>query len=480
MPIASTTLAIADGGLGVSRQLSRPPAIVGCAQSGTVDTVVLCSTIEDALSTFGYGKLTALAAEYFLRAGGPILCVRATSTSAGSCSAVSAGGSNTSTAVLSVTVATAADDFRVVYRVTRAGANLAALTAAVRISLDSGESFSTEFAVPANGEITIPNTGITTDFADGTFVVGDTFTFTSTAPIWDASALGTALDALEVTTIDHEFVHVAEQVTGATVGTLDTSVGALEASNVYRWFLASSRNQTSGESVSTWQGVLLGTSPGFSAFTSRHGAVAAGYATRLDALWDANLIRSVAWAIGPRLALIRSVGVNGLADHPGRVLSGPLGGIDDGDLIHDLRILTGLDTGRFIGAQSLPGRGGFYSTAVTRAAAGSDFTSVMNVRVVKEAARLSVSILQDYLNSSVRTIAGGKIDPRDADAIDGRVTAALAQDLVASGLTSAVSAQVDRNNNVLSSSQLNFKVRVQPLGYATLIDIDLSLSAQVA
>jgi hypothetical protein len=102
------------------------------------------------------------------------------------------------------------------------------------------------------------------------------------------------------------------------------------------------------------------------------------------------------------------------------------------------------------------------------------------VRVVKEAARLSVSILQDYLNSSVRTIAGGKIDPRDADAIDGRVTAALAQDLVASGLTSAVSAQVDRNNNVLSSSQLNFKVRVQPLGYATLIDIDLSLSAQVA
>jgi len=480
MAIASTTLSIADGGIGVSRQLSRPPAVVGCSSTGTADTVNVIGSVEDAISAFGYGKLTALAAAYLARAGGPVLCVKAASTTPGSCSAVSAGGSNTSTAVLSVTVATAADDFRVVYRVTRAAANLAALTAAVRISLDNGETYSEEFAVPSNGEIVIPNTGITTDFADGTFVVGDTFSFTSTAPIWDSSALGTALDALEVTTIDHEFVHVAEQVTGANVGTLDTSISGLESSNIYRWFLASSRNQTGGESVSTWQGVLLGGSPGFSAFTSRHGAISAGYATTLDALWGANLIRSVAWMIGPRLALVRAVGVNGLADHPGRVLSGPLGGIDDGDLVHDLRILTALDTGRFIGAQSLPGRGGYFSTATTRAAAGSDFTSVMNVRVVKESARLAVSILQDYLNSSVRTIAGGKIDPRDADAIDGRATAALAQDLVASGLASAVSAQVDRNANVLSTSTLSFKVRVQPLGYATTIDIDLSLSAQVA
>ena len=52
--------------------------------------------------------------------------------------------------------------------------------------------------------------------------------------------------------------------------------------------------------------------------------------------------------------------------------------------------------------------------------------------------------------------------------------------LVATGLASAVSAQVDRTNSVLSTSTLNFKVRVQPLGYATTIDIDLSLSATVA
>ena len=70
MGIASTTLAIGDGGLGTSRQLARPPAIVGCSSSGTAATAGLYSSIEDAIAAFGYGKLTALAAEHFASAGG--------------------------------------------------------------------------------------------------------------------------------------------------------------------------------------------------------------------------------------------------------------------------------------------------------------------------------------------------------------------------------------------------------------------------
>jgi hypothetical protein len=76
----------------------------------------------------------------------------------------------------------------------------------------------------------------------------------------------------------------------------------------------------------------------------------------------------------------------------------------------------------------------------------------------------------------VRTITGGKLDPRDADAIDAYVTAALVRDLVTNGLACASSSAVDRTNNVGSTSQLFFKVRVRPLGYATTLDIDLSLS----
>lgn len=477
MGIASTTLAIGDGGLGTSRQLARPPAIVGCSSSGTAATAGLYASIEDVIATFGYGKLVALAAEHFANAGGPLVLVKAASSTAGSCSAVTAGASNTSTAVLTVTTATTRDDFRVKYLVTRAGADLAASTAAVKISLDGGGTYSEEFAVPVDGAITIPNTGIVTDFADGTFVVGDSFTFTATAPIWDTTALGAALDALETTTFDHEFVQVAEHVTGATVGTLDASVSGLESSNTFRWWLGGTRDQSSGESVSTWQGVLVGTSPGFSAFSSRHGAICAAFAEHQDALWGCSMRRNVAWIIGPRLALLREVsGGAGLAEHPGRVRSGALSGIAEGELVHDFRTLTALDTARFMGAQSLPGRAGYYATAMTRATAGSDFTSIMHVRLVKEAARLAVAVTQEYINDNVRTITGGRLDPRDADAIDAYVTAALVRDLVTNGLASAASSAVDRTNNVVSTSQLNFKVRVRPLGYATTLDIDLSLS----
>lgn len=475
MGIASTTLSIGDGGLGVSRQLARPPALVGCSSSGTAATAYLAASYEDAISTFGYGKLTALAAEYFGRVGGPLVMVKATSSTAGSASSVTAVG--TSTAVMTVSTATSVDDFRVKIKVVRAAALLADVTAAVKISLDNGTTYGEEIAVPLSGVLSITNTGLAVTWADGTFVVNDTFAFTATAPIWDTTALGAALDALEATTYDHEFVHVAEHVTGATVGTLNTSISDLEATNVFRWWLAGTRDQSSGESVSTWQGVLLGTSPGFSAFTSRHGAICAAFAEHDDATWGCSMRRNVSWIIGPRLALVREVsGGAGLAEHPGRVRSGALSGIDDGDLVHDFRTLTALDTGRFMGAQSLPGRGGYYATAMTRATAGSDFTSVMHVRIVKEAARLSVSVMQEFINDNVRTITGGLIDPRDADAADAYVGDRLRLDLVESGLASAVTVQVDRTNNVVATSQLNFKVRVRPLGYATLIDIDLALS----
>jgi hypothetical protein len=475
MGIASTTLAIGDGALGTSRQLARPPAIVGCSSSGTAATAGLYSSLEDVIATFGYGKLTALAAEYFGSVGGPLVMVKAASTTAGSASAVTAVG--TSTAVMTVTTSTAVDDFLVKIKVARAGASLAAVTAAVKVSLDNGLSYGEEIAVPLAGVLALTNLGVTVTWADGTFVADDTFAFSTTSPIWDATALGLALDALETTTYGHEFVHVAEHVTGATVSTLDTSVSGLEATNTFRWWLAGTRPEGSAESTSTWQGVLLGTSPGFSAFSSRHGAVCAAFALHYDAVWGCKVRRNVSWLIGPRLALLREVsGGAGLSEHPGRVRSGALSGIDEGDLSHDFRTMTALDTGRFMGAQSLPGRGGYYATAMTRATAGSDFTSIMHVRLVKEAARLAVAVTQEYINDNVRTIAGGKLDPRDADAIDAYVTAALVRDLVTNGLASAASSAVDRTNNIVSTSQLNFKVRVRPLGYATLIDIDLSLS----
>ena len=462
MTIAGITATFADGGLGAARSLARPPAIVGCSSGGTVDTPALIGTVEDAISTFGYGKLVELIALYLALAGGPVVAVKAASTTAGSCSAVTPGSSNTSTAVMTVTTGTARDDLSVKFKVTRAGANLAALTAAVRISYDGGLTYAEEVAVPADGAFTLGNTGIVADFTtDGTFVVDDTFSFTATAPIWSTGALGTALDSLEITSYDHEFVHVAEHVLGSSISTLNDSISSLEASGIYRWHLSSARGQNvaGSESVSTWTGILVGASPGFSAYTSRHGVVCAGEDIVPSPITGVQHRRQVAWMIGPRLALVRAVsGGAGLAEHPGRVKSGPVAGGKDLSLYHDLRTLTTLDSNRFAGLQSLSGRAGYFATARSSAADGSDYTSVMNIRVMKEAARVATLAAGEYLNENVRTITGGKIDPRDADAIDAYVTRCMQRDMVDTGYASTASASVTNTTHYLLRNSTSYGI----------------------
>lgn len=475
--IANITGTIADGGLGAARSLERPPAVVGCSSSGTTDTPTLINSVEDAVSAFGYGKLVELIALYLAIAGGPVVAVKATTATAGSASSVTAAGS--STAVMTVSTSTSRDDYLVKIKVTRAGADLAAATACVRVSYDNGVTYGEEVAVPTSGILTLTNTGLAVTWADGTFVVGDTFAFKGTAPIWDTSGLGTALDSLEITALDHEFVHVAEHVTGATVGTLDTSVSTLESSSVYRWWLGTARDQSTGESVSTWSGVLIGGSPGFSAFTSRHGIVYAGVDLVPAYAVSGQLRRQVGWLVGPRLARLREVsGGAGLAEHPGRVRSGAVVGGVDGALVHDIRVLSTLDSHRFAGLQTLQGRSGYYATARTAAADGSDYTSIMNVRVVKEAARVATIAAGEFLSDNVRTITGGKIDPRDADAIDAYVTAQMVTAMVNTGYASSASAQVNRTDNLVSTQDLRFTVRVRPLGYAGTIELNIGLTSE--
>lgn len=475
--IAGITTTVAQGGLGSVRTLERPPAIVGCSSSGTPYTPTLISSAEDAVAAFGYGKLVELIALYIALAGGPVIAVRATTATAGSATSVTAAG--TGTAVMTVATSTSRDDYFVKILVTRAGADLAAATAAVKVSYDGGTTYGGEIAVPTSGSLTLGNSGLAVEWADGTFVVGDTYSFSATAPIWDTTNLGLALDSLEATSHDHEFVHVAEHVTGATVGTLDTSLSSLEAAGVFRWWLATARGQNSGESVSTWQGVLIGGSPGFSGFTSRHGIVFAGVAAVPAYGVSATLRRQVGWLVGPRLARLRAVsGGAGLAEHPGRVRSGAIEGGAANGLVHDLRTLTTLDAHRFAGLQSIQGRSGYYATARTAAEDGSDFATVMNIRVVKEAARIANLAATEFLNDNVRTITGGLLDPRDADAIDAYVTQQMVAGMVNTGYASAASAQVNRTDNILSTSDLRFKVRVRPLGYATTIELSIGLSAE--
>lgn len=376
---------------------------------------------------------------------------------------------------------TPVDAYEVRIKVTRAAATAGDGTGAVRYSLDGGTTYQPEQPVPTSRAVVLGNSGLTATFSSASLVVGDIYHFWTSAPAWDATTLDAALDALASSAHDHEFVQIAEPVNYTTAGTLKTSIEGLSTAGVYRWGLATARDQGASlqdETVSAWQTELLGASPGFTAFNSKLIAVCAGFAT-LTMLDGSKLRRPVAWIIGPRLARLREVSAgSGLAEHPGRVGSGLLDGIEDGALFHDLRTLTALSSGRFMGAQSFNGRAGYFATSTTMAQAGSDYRTVMNVRVVVEGSRVGINRLQNLINDDFRTVTGGVIDRRDASAVDAYLSGELSDAMVETNLASAASAQVNRTDNLLSTETLRAKLRIRPKGYATTIEATIGLTSE--
>ena len=483
MSRASLAVTLAARGLGLAQTLATPPAVAGCCSSGDVNTPTKITSADQLVTTFGYGPGVDACAKLLALAGGPVVFCRVETGTAGALAGLSSGSSGTAAVsgdagdpMTCTVTGTPRDAYDVVVTVTRAGATLEALTGAVRISLDGGETYGAETPVPSNGVIVIPDTGITLTFSDSsdtlTLDLGAEYTFTSTAPVFSTTTLAAALAALNAipygAALDHEFVHVVGAITATTYATVETAHDAQDSTSRYRWYLCETRDQSSGESVATWAGVLVGASPGFAGLNADRIAVVAGFCDQTSETMGTLDRRSVARLLSPRFASIP------VSEHPGRRRSGVLQGIEE-TVYHDLAsdTLAALDAAGFMGVQSVEGVDGYLATDRTTCAAGRDYQEIMRVRVICRAARASMVIAADFINESVRTTTGGVIDPRDAAAIDAEMTSRLRRELVDAGFASAVSAAVSRTTDVVSTGSLPIKVRITPLGYAKAITIDL-------
>lgn len=473
MTVSSASVSRTDGNIGFSAVSPRPPALVGCSSAGTAATATEISTPDDLKGTFGRGPLVNLGLLY-LELVGPFIACRAGTASAGAAGSVTQAA--TGTAALGVTGAPY-DAFNVIVKVTRAGATLAALTAAVKVSLDGGLTYGPEIAVPSSGVITPDDTNLTLTwtYSSGTaFVVDETYTFTCTAPTFDATTLAAALDALEVTLLDHEYVHVVGACSASLAGTVKTSIDSLVSQGIYRWFFCDARDQNLGssESIATWQSSIQGD---FASFTSDRGVVSAGACRIKDRITGARMRRSVGWAIGARLgSLSRAQGGAGPAEHPGMVATGPLQFVEVESLVHDFRIYSGLDTYRFIGAQTIPPRQaeGYFATERSMAAAGSDYSRVMHLRVIVEMERVALHAITFYVNSNQEVLASGRLTPQTAADMNAFVTAKVVAGLTrANGvpLATSIQALVNTTDNFAQTGQLRFTITGVPYGYATTV-----------
>ncbi len=572
--LGSATLSTNDGGLGVSEQLRRPVAVVGCSSTGTAASPQVLSTPDDVTSTFGYGPLAEVLALVLALAGGPVVGVKTSTATvavaggvcqggAGGSSAgtLAADGSLTSTAVpalsgtpdkpyaVRVVVTTAGsniaatpvvkvsldggltylatgsvavsasaqaigttglslawtdgtfvlseawnaygvncptdadatgtsvlsvsgtphDAFDVRVLVTRASASLSALTGAFKVSLDGGNSYSGEIALASSGSYAIPNTGLTITFGSGTHVAGDLFRFKTSAPAWDATGLTAALDGLVTSGRDFEFVHVAGPVDATSAATVKTWLDAREVAGQYTFAVCEARDQIHGESVSAWQTVLTGSSPGFASFTGDKQYVMASHgeiqsAIRAGVYWRRNLAR----LLTPRLAKIP------LRESPLRVKTGPVEGLmPDGavsSVYHDGRTYTALDLARLGVVQTLAGRpeGEYFFTSRTTAASSSDFSEVQRIRVMNEASRHALAAIAEYVGDDVelKTDGSGRIAEADAKAIEAEVLAKVKAAVLnaPNKHVTRVGVQVNRTDVLASTRTLRVAISLVPRG----------------
>jgi hypothetical protein len=467
MAIPDVKTSILDGALGLSApSSSRTHVKLGTSSSGTANALVAVSDLSTLKATFGQGPLVEAAARVLSIAGGPVLCMRVTGSTAGAVGAVTAA--KTGTATLAITGA-AYDAFDIVIEILKGGATLIAGVATFRYSLDGGRTYSAELALPTSGVYAADgNLTFTWTYTTGTaFIVGDKWTATSTAPGYSTTDLATAVTALLADPRTWFMLHAvgpASNLTGArgVFAALATHMASAAAAYRYARALMEAPEDTDAN--------LIANTTGFGDQGDVRVSVAGGFLNVISPISGRSYRRSVAWEAAARLSAVAP------SQDIGAVEDGPLSGVVA--LGRDERSTPALDDARFISARTHVGRQGYYLTrGRIMAPAGSDYGLWTNGRVMDIACAVARDRALRFLNSKVPVNADGTIQERSARAIESYIDAGLRAELTQRGDASDVSVQVDRTVNILSTGQLKVRVRVTPYGYASSIDVELGFTS---
>lgn len=462
MALPGVIVSISDGALGlISESADNIPLHIGVASSGTADVLLSFSDQKGLADALGTGPLVEAAARSLAEAGGPVNVWRIGTTTAGTKTSVTKTGTGTATGTLS---GNPLDEFDAKVEVLTAGANLAALTAAVRYTLDGGDNWSPPLAMPVGGAIVLPGTGLTLTFADGTFVVGDLHTFTTTAPTYSLATLQAALDAIQADPRTWGFIHVvgaaaSVSATASMIAALETKLAAMAAAFRYTFAVIQVAEDTDANIIA-----------GLAASASKRVLPVAGAVDDVSPLSGLIRKRPAAWFVAARLARAP------ISEDLGRVASGPLSGITK--LFRDEAAAPALDAQRIATLRTHVGLQGFFITnGNLLSPAGSDFRLVQHRRVMDRACAVVRAALLRYLNESVALDPQtGRILERVARAIEADVRGQLEAAVVAPGHVSAASVVIDRTANILSTATMPVSVRVLPKGYAKLITVDIGFT----
>lgn len=196
--LPNATITVADGQRATGYAGSASTLLVaGCCSTGTANAPRLFTGTAALVAAFGYGPAVEAAAYVMERSGKRALFVRMPGTTAGTNSAVDSNDA-TGTSVVTLTGAPY-DDYEGRFLIV-AGGTRGTAGVTFKYSLDAGRTWSLTIALGTATTYAIPNSGLTLNFAAGTFVAADEHRWTTTAPRWDSSDMADLLTALAANT----------------------------------------------------------------------------------------------------------------------------------------------------------------------------------------------------------------------------------------------------------------------------------------
>jgi hypothetical protein len=513
MTIGYVTVDLIDnGGSSIVVPGNAVMLLMGVCSGGVANQIVATLSPSTLVANLGYGPLVEAAA-LVCNAGGTAVCMKLAPNTHGAATAVTPGAGNTSTSSLTLTLDStngAFDSLFVTIQVILGG-TIATGPAQVRYSQDAGRNWSPTINLGTATTLVLPQTGITVTFGTGNLVTGDTFTFTTTEPLFNDSAVQSALNIFAGSVYGTQGVGLFFLVGGTTAPTTIGIPGCSGAdATTFSGYLTTLRNNPqpvymdcllsamdaspptawggSGQSESAW---ITALETSFSATAASFGEVSAvaSYYNMPSAIpiakygFTPSPRRSLAWALACRQVTVQP------QRSWARVKSGNLTQIvvnpsvdpTDGFIYHNEAINPGLSN-NVVRLQAATTRaykqGIFLHIPWTMAATGSQFAFRYFAAVANVAAVIAQQIGGDEISDDLRTIpTTGALDPRDASTFQAAMNAALATNMTQQSMCTSVFAVVDTSSNVESTNNVNVSITINGKAYALTVTIGIQYSS---
>lgn len=419
---------------------------VGPAQTGEIGVPTTFTRLAAVRDTYGAGPL-ASAVAVALQESKPVLGLRVPSSVPGTKSAVTHVGTGAATATVSGNPADATD---VVITITRPAANLASATAAYRAVVGGADLG--ERALPVSGIVELAGTGLTVTFSNGSFVAGDTYAFTSTAPGTTLADLAAAVETfLAGASQPVRFIHVLGGAGPDLGAAMQVLASEAESRGRYVHIVLDAKPRNAGETAAAYRQRI---DTEWLGFVGERVSVAYEGGYVYNPLARRDEVRSAAWPASMRRTRVP------IGEDASRVRTGSLSGVSQVTVP-----LAAGESSRLIGLCVYDGYEGVYCAGwPMMAPAGSDYELVQGREVADAAARAARIAAFEYLGDDVVVDADtGALPETTVSAMEeyiaGRVRAQVGAN------ASRVRVEIDRDTNVISTRALEYDVILTPLGY---------------